>query len=79
MKRLLPILFLIIVMSACGPDPRKEAQAFEITTNAQQEALTSEQDRQHAADEHSIQMQELQLQQQEREARRINGSLPGRD
>ncbi len=68
MKRIYPILFLIVLITACAPDPRKGAQAFEITTNAQQEALNSEQARQHNEQLNAIQLQELQLKQQQLEA-----------
>jgi hypothetical protein len=63
MKRLLPILFLILVMSACAPDPRREAEAYQIKSQADQDALNQSQQRQHSEDVHAVEIQALQVQQ----------------
>jgi len=68
MKRILILVMLWILMSGCTPDPRKQAQAFEIQSKAEQDALNNEMDRQHAEELHDIQVQELQLEEQHREA-----------
>ena len=68
MRRVIPILLLLILASACAPDPRKEAQAFQIRSQAEQDALNSEQNRQQAEDLLTVQIQQLQLEEQHREA-----------
>jgi outer membrane murein-binding lipoprotein Lpp len=58
MKRipLFVFLFLAIVLAGCAQDPRKDAQANEINTQAAQDAATAEQQRQFAADRHAYEM-----------------------
>lgn len=55
------IIFLCaIVLSACAPDPRREASAFEKRTQAEQEALNQQQAREHAAALNDIDIQDAQ-------------------
>jgi hypothetical protein len=61
-------MLVLIVISACAPDPRKEAQAYATRSEADQSALTQEQQRQQSQDLHAIDMQQKQLEQQHREA-----------
>jgi predicted NBD/HSP70 family sugar kinase len=49
---------ILVLMSSCAPDPRKEAEAFATTTKAQQDALTQEQNRQHAEELFQLQKQQ---------------------
>jgi len=61
-------LFLLFAMAACTPDPRKEAQAFQIREAAEQDALNQAQNREHAEDLHELQLEQLQVEQGHREA-----------
>lgn len=57
MKNLLPLLALVCLsIAACAPDPRKEAQAFKVESQANQDAAHAEQQRQFAADQHAYDM-----------------------
>lgn len=67
-KYILIIPVIVFMLSACAPDPRKEAQAFQIREQAQQDALNQEQTRQHADELHAFQMQQQQIEQGNREA-----------
>lgn len=62
------IMFLILALTACAPDPRKEADAYATRIQAEQDALNSEQARLHNEDLHVIQLQEQVLEQGHREA-----------
>jgi len=68
MRKSIVLLSLLLFVTACGPDPRKEAQAYQIQSQADQDALTSAQARQHAEDLHTIQVQQARLEEQHREA-----------
>jgi hypothetical protein len=68
MKRYMILILLLVVLTACAPDPRKEAQAFAIRTQAEQDALNADAQRQHAQEVHDIQVQQLELEEQHREA-----------
>lgn len=63
-KKLLVLLLAIFMLSACAPDPRKEAQAFAIESEAQQKALDQEQARTQDEELHNIvvQQEEVELQ-----------------
>lgn len=58
MKRLLPIMFLLLLITACAPDPRKEAEAYRIREQAEQDALNQEMNRAHAEDMHQIELEQ---------------------
>lgn len=65
------IIFSIAILAgltACQPDPRKQAQALEIQSKAEQEALNAAQTREQSEAANAIYLQELALQQQHREA-----------
>jgi hypothetical protein len=53
-------MFIIAGLSACTPDPRREAQAFQIHEQAEQDALNQAQNRAHADELHLIQVQQSQ-------------------
>jgi len=57
-----------VLITACAPDPRKEAEAFSIREQADQDALNQEQNRAQAQELHKLQMQDLQVQQGHKEA-----------
>lgn len=62
MKRLLIFLAMAgLLLSACAPDPRKEAQAFEIRTQAEQDALNAAQTRRQDAEIHAIAVEEAKI------------------
>lgn len=62
------LIFAVSAISACAPDPRKEAQAYAIKSEADQTAINNEQVRQQSDDVHNIEIQQLQLDQAHREA-----------
>jgi hypothetical protein len=64
-------MLALTVISACTPDPRKEAQAYATRSEADQSALTQTQQRQQSQDLHAIEMQQKQLEQQKREATKL--------
>lgn len=68
MKKLLPIIFLLLLITACAPNPVKEAQGYQIKEQADQDALNQSQQRQQDQQLHEIQIQQLQLEEQHREA-----------
>jgi hypothetical protein len=68
MKRVLLILAAVIVISGCAPDPRKEAQAYQIKEQADQDAANQELNRKHAEELQTINLQNLELEQAHREA-----------
>jgi len=68
MKRIVLTLVLWMLLSGCAPDPRKEAQAFQIRSQAQQQALNDEAARQNQEQLNAIELQKQQLEQQTREA-----------
>lgn len=64
------IIFSVAILAgltACQPDPRKQAQALEIQSKAEQEALNAAQTREQSEAANAIYLQELALQQQHRE------------
>jgi hypothetical protein len=61
-------LFLVLALTSCAPDPRKEAQAYAITTKAQQDALDQEQARQQSADMHELDVRNAEVIAQRHEA-----------
>lgn len=64
MKRLVIVagLFFVFVLTACGAvDPRKEADAYQTRSQADQQAANNEQQRQFNADQHSYDMQFNQI------------------
>lgn len=61
MRKVMVLLSLLFLISACAPDPRKEAQALEIRSRAEQEALNQEQARQQSAELHVVALEEAQL------------------
>lgn len=56
MKKQLLVLFLLslVAISACAPDPRKEAQAYAIKSEADQQALNQEQTRKQVEELHNL-------------------------
>lgn len=67
-KQLLALLLLLFLLSACAPDPRKEAQAFAIRSDAQQSALDKEQARQQGEELHNIVVQQEEIELQKKRA-----------
>jgi len=66
MNRVLIVSFLLVVLlAACAPDPRKEAEAFATRTEAEQSALNQEQAREQKAELHRIEMEKKQARLQE--------------
>jgi hypothetical protein len=61
-------LFIMAGLAACAPDPRNEAQAYQLREQADQDALNQQQNRAHAEELHKIQVQQAQLEQQHRAA-----------
>jgi hypothetical protein len=59
MTRLTLYCLLILLLTACAPDPRKQAIADETISGAQQNALDRSQQRQIAADLHQSKMSDL--------------------
>jgi hypothetical protein len=51
---------LVILMTSCAPDPRREAQAFQIREQTEQDVLNQTQNRAHAEQLQLIQVQERQ-------------------
>lgn len=68
MKRWILLLSLMVVISACSPDPRKEAQAYQIREQADQDALNQQQNRAHAEKLHAFRLEQLEVEQGHREA-----------
>ena len=70
MKKTFLLLLLLsgVLLSACAPDPRKEAKAFEIRTLAEQEALNQAQQRAHNDEMLSIRVQEAKIDEAHKEA-----------
>jgi hypothetical protein len=63
------IIFLtIILLTACAPDPRREAQAFATRTQAEQDAADRTQARQQSIDMHALEIQHQDAIAQEWEA-----------
>lgn len=63
MKKQLLVLFLLslVALSACAPDPRKEAQAYAIKSEADQQALNQEQTRTQDEELHNLEVEREQL------------------
>ena len=59
---------IVLLMSSCAPDPRREAQAFQIREQAEQDALNQEQNRIQDEQLHQFQLQQLAVEQAHREA-----------
>ena len=68
MKRFLIILLLLMFITACSPDPRKEAEAYATRIQADQDALNQQQTREHTEEVYDLQMQQAQLEQGHRAA-----------
>jgi hypothetical protein len=68
MRWLIIYIVLLTALTACAPDPRKEAQAFAIQEAAEQDALNQEQNREHAEEIHDLQIEQMQVEQGHREA-----------
>jgi hypothetical protein len=68
MKRILFLMVSMMLVSGCAPDPRKEAQAFQIRSQAEQQALSAEVARAHQQELNAVQIQQTQLEQETREA-----------
>lgn len=68
LNRYFLLMVAALLLAACQPDPRKEAQAFQIREQAEQDALNQEQNRAQDEELHDLQVQELQVQQGHREA-----------
>ena len=68
MKRILFVMVLLVLVSGCAPDPRKDAKAYQIRSQAEQEALSAEAARQNQEQLNAIELQQRQLEQQTREA-----------
>lgn len=67
-RKLLFVLFIAFTLSACAPDPRREAQAFATRSQAEQEAADQVQQRAQSADSHALQMKHQEAVAQEWEA-----------
>lgn len=65
---ILATILLLAFASACQTNPVKEAQAFAIQEEAQQDALNQEQNRLQAADLHAQQLRQLEVETQRKEA-----------
>jgi hypothetical protein len=65
--RIIFAISLIIVLSSCQPDPRKEADAYATRLEADQQAMNDEQARQQSDELHQLELQRLQNEQQIRE------------
>lgn len=61
-------LLLALVLSSCAPDPRREAQAYQIREAADQDALNQAQDRAQDKEVHALEVERLQVEQGHREA-----------
>ena len=59
---------LLVIMTSCAPDPRREAQAYQIIEQADQDALNQEQNRLQDEQLHQFQLQQLAVEQAHREA-----------
>jgi len=68
MKKVLPIILLLIFVSACAPDPRREAEAYATRIEADQNALNNEQNRQHAEQLHQFELQRRAMDQENQKA-----------
>lgn len=68
MNRFLPILLLLFFVSACAPDPRKDAEAYKTRIEADQFALNSEQNRQQAEELHQFELQSQAMNQDNQKA-----------
>jgi len=68
LKKTILITFLLLVLTACAQDPRKEAQAFAIQSQAEQDALAAQQNRVHAEQLHEVELQRLAMEQENERA-----------
>ena len=68
MKRILLIMALVWLVSGCAPDPRKEAEAYQIRTIAQQDAYNMEQARRQKEALDAVALQNAQLEASQKEA-----------
>lgn len=71
MNRTTPIIIIILIafaLSACAPDPRKQAEADATRIKAEQQALDDQLAREQSADLHQAQMEQVQIEQERREA-----------
>lgn len=68
-RQLIVIAFMLaFAMTACAPDPRKEAQAYAIQSTADQTALNAQQAREQSEELHNIEIQNLQYESDHRKA-----------
>lgn len=77
MNRLLPMIILMMLISACAPDPRKEAEAYATRIEAEQAALNAQQNRAHEQELHQFQLQQLAMDQENRKATQQQWQLAG--
>jgi len=75
MKRLILLLFLFVMMTACAPDPRKEAEAYTTKIQADQAALDAQQNRTHIEGLYQFQIQQLAMDEQDRKAWQVQWQL----
>ena len=57
MKNFVILLVIAAALTACAPDPRREAQAFATRTQAEQDAADQTQLRNQQADQHALDIQ----------------------
>jgi hypothetical protein len=62
------LILLLLTLTACAPDPRREAEAYQIKLEADQAAITQEQNRQHTEQLHDLQIQQLAMDQENQKA-----------
>jgi len=60
MNKYIVASLLILIMAACSPDPRDQAEAEQIVMEAEQNAADQEQERQQAAETYALELQEKQ-------------------
>jgi len=61
-------LFILILVTSCAPDPRKDAEAYATRVEADSQAATAAQAREQEADLHALEMQKKELAQEIRVA-----------
>lgn len=61
MTKVFAVMCLFLLLTACAPDPKREAEAFAIRTAAEQEALNQEQMRAQKEAADAIRLQELEI------------------
>lgn len=78
MKKTVVLLTLLLFLTACAPDPRKEAEAYRIRTEANSEADAAAQALQQQEDLHAAEMESQALEQQNREAAQATWQMVNR-